>query len=45
MTTMRRRAAAVDARISWTSAPGAGTTVELVVPLDAAGAAAVEAAR
>ncbi len=40
MTTMRRRAAAIDARIGWTSAPGGGTTVELVVPLDGAGAAA-----
>ena len=33
MTTMRRRAAAIDAQIAWTSAPDAGTTVELVVPL------------
>ena len=35
MTTMRRRAAAIDAQIAWTSAPDAGTTVELVVPLGA----------
>jgi len=36
MTTMRRRAAAIDAQIAWTSAPDAGTIVELVVPLGAA---------
>jgi signal transduction histidine kinase len=35
LTTMRRRAAAIDGRISWTSAPDSGTVVELVVPLDA----------
>ena len=35
MTTMRRRAAAIDAQIVWTSAPDEGTTVELVVPLGA----------
>ena len=33
MTTMRRRAASIDAELVWTSAPGAGTTVELRVPL------------
>jgi len=36
MTTMRRRAATIDAELTWASAPGAGTTVELIVPLDAA---------
>jgi signal transduction histidine kinase len=36
MTTMRRRAASIDAELTWASAPGAGTTVELIVPLDAA---------
>ena len=45
MTTMRRRAAAIDARITWTSTLGRGTTVELVVPLDEVGAATVETAR
>jgi signal transduction histidine kinase len=41
LTTMRRRAAAIDGELSWTSAPGTGTTVELIVPLDAAGTARV----
>ena len=36
MLTMRRRAADIDAQIAWTSAPDAGTTVELIVPLGAA---------
>jgi hypothetical protein len=34
MTTMRRRATAIDAHLDWTSAPGVGTTVTLMVPLD-----------
>ena len=33
LTTMRRRAATIGATVAWTSAPGAGTTVELQVPL------------
>ena len=33
LTTMRRRAATIGATITWTSAPGSGTTVELRVPL------------
>ncbi len=33
LTAMRRRAAAIDARITWTSAPGMGTTIELRVPI------------
>jgi signal transduction histidine kinase len=53
MTTMRRRATAIDAHLDWTSAPGVGTTVTLMVPLDdgprrtgtdVAAGAAVEAA-
>lgn len=36
LTAMRRRAAGIDARISWTSAPTTGTTVELMVPMHAA---------
>ena len=39
LTTMRRRAAAVEARIDWTGAPGSGTLVQLVVPLQAMAAA------
>ncbi|HET7494749.1 MAG TPA: hypothetical protein VFJ80_04820, partial [Candidatus Limnocylindrales bacterium] len=35
MTTMRRRAASIDAELTWASTPGAGTTVKLIVPLDA----------
>ena len=38
LATMRRRAAAIDGTIDWRSEPGAGTTVTLVVPLDAVGA-------
>ncbi len=30
---MRERAAAIDAAVDWRSAPGAGTTVRLVIPL------------
>jgi signal transduction histidine kinase len=33
LTAMRRRAAAIDAQIDWTSAPGAGCRVEIVLPL------------
>jgi signal transduction histidine kinase len=35
MTTMRRRAASIDAELTWASTQGAGTTVKLIVPLDA----------
>ena len=30
---MRERAAAIGASVDWTSAPGTGTTVRLVIPL------------
>jgi signal transduction histidine kinase len=43
MTAMRHRAAAIDGHVTWTSAPGAGTTVELVAPLDGAAAAGARA--
>jgi signal transduction histidine kinase len=33
MTAMRRRAATIGARIDWTSAPGAGCRVDLVMPV------------
>ena len=36
LSTMRRRAAAIDASIEWRSVVDGGTTVTLVVPLDAA---------
>lgn len=38
---MRRRAAAIDARISWTTFPGGGTSVELVAPVASPGVEAV----